>query len=53
MTVDQITLVLRDGRGGPVGERGGSDAKARVLTSCSEEPAKVYDVSGPGQPTTR
>ena len=52
MTVDQITLVLRDGRQVLWGSAEESDAKARVLVALLKEPAASYDVSVPGQPTT-
>jgi cell division protein FtsQ len=52
VTVDQITLVLRDGRQVLWGSAEESDAKARVLVALLEEPAASYDVSVPGQPTT-
>jgi len=51
VTVDQITLVLRDGRQVLWGSAEESDAKARVLAVLLDEPAKVYDVSVPAQPT--
>lgn len=52
VTVDQITLVLRDGRQVVWGSAEESAAKAEVLVALLDEPAKVYDVSVPGQPTT-
>lgn len=52
VTVDQITLVLRDGRQVVWGSAEESAAKAEVLTALLGEPAEVYDVSVPGQPTT-
>lgn len=52
VTVDQITLVLRDGRQVLWGSAEESTAKAEVLGALLDEPAKVYDVSVPGQPTT-
>jgi len=52
VTVDQITLVLRDGRQVLWGSAEESDAKARVLVALLKEPAASYDVSVPGQPTT-
>jgi len=51
-TVDQITLVLRDGRQVVWGSAEDSAAKAEVLVALLKEPAKRYDVSVPGQPTT-
>jgi cell division protein FtsQ len=52
-TVDQILLHLRDGRQVRWGSAAESDAKARVLLLLLERKAQVYDVSVPGQPTTR
>lgn len=52
VTVDQITLVLRDGRQVLWGSAEESTAKAEVLAALLDEPAQVYDVSVPGQPTT-
>ena len=51
-TVDQISLVLRDGRTVVWGSAEDSDAKAEVLVELLEQPARKYDVSVPGQPTT-
>lgn len=51
-TVDQISLVLRDGRLVRWGSAEESQDKARVLAALLEEPARIYDVSVPGQPTT-
>ncbi|MGI8646086.1 MAG: cell division protein FtsQ/DivIB [Nocardioides sp.] len=51
-TVDQITLVLRDGRQVVWGSAEDSAAKAEVLVALLKEPARRYDVSVPGQPTT-
>ena len=51
-TVDQITLVLRDGRQVVWGSAEDSEAKAEVLVALLKEPARRYDVSVPGQPTT-
>jgi cell division protein FtsQ len=51
-TVDQITLVLRDGRIVLWGSSDDSATKAEVLLRLLRQPAKVYDVSVPGQPTT-
>lgn len=51
-TVDRISLVLRDGRVVMWGSADQSDEKARVITALLEHPAKTYDVSVPGQPTT-
>ncbi len=52
-SVDQITLVLRDGRSVVWGSAELSDEKARVLVPLLERPAEQYDVSVPSQPTTR
>jgi cell division protein FtsQ len=51
-TVDQITLVLRDQRIVLWGSSDDSATKAEVLLQLLRQPAKVYDVSVPGQPTT-
>jgi len=53
LTVDQITLVLRDGRTVVWGSSDDSQQKAVVLLALLEQPAKIYDVSVPSQPTTR
>jgi cell division protein FtsQ len=53
-TVDQISLVLRDDRRVVWGSADESDLKAEVLASLIQaRPAQEYDVSVPGQPTTR
>jgi cell division protein FtsQ len=52
LTVDQITLVLRDQRIVLWGSSVDSATKAEVLLQLLRQPAKVYDVSVPGQPTT-
>ena len=52
LTVDQITLVLRDERVVLWGSSDDSATKAEVLLQLLRQPAKVYDVSVPGQPTT-
>ena len=52
LTVDQITLVLRDQRIVLWGSSDDSATKAEVLLRLLRQPAKVYDVSVPGQPTT-
>jgi cell division protein FtsQ len=52
LTVDQITLVLRDERIVLWGSSDDSATKAEVLLQLLRQPAKVYDVSVPGQPTT-
>jgi cell division protein FtsQ len=51
-TVDQISLVLRDGRTVAWGSADDSDTKAEVLAVLLRQPARAYDVSVPGQPTT-
>lgn len=53
-TVDAISLVLRGGRSVVWGSADDSEAKARVLDALlAAVEARVYDVSAPGQPTTR
>ncbi len=53
-TIDQITLVLRDGREVLWGSAEESDLKATVLAELLQvQDATVYDVSVPGSPTTR
>lgn len=53
-TVDEISLVLRDGRTVTWGSAEQSEEKARVLEALlKEQPAKQYDVSVPGLPTSR
>jgi cell division protein FtsQ len=51
-TVDQITLVLKDERIVIWGSSDDSATKAEVLLQLLRQPAQVYDVSVPGQPTT-
>ena len=51
-TVDQISLVLRDGKTVVWGSAEDSEAKAEVLEELLRQPAHTYDVSVPGQPTT-
>ncbi len=51
-TVDQITLVLRDQRQVLWGSAEDSGSKAKVLVALLSTPAKTYDVSVPGVPTT-
>ena len=51
-TVDQISLVLRNGKTVVWGSAEESDAKAEVLAELFKQPARTYDVSVPGQPTT-
>ena len=52
VSVDEITLVLRDGRQVLWGSAAESDVKAEVLEALLKEQARSYDVSVPGQPTT-
>ena len=52
-TVDEITLHLRDGRTVVWGSADESEQKARVLDALLRHRFDVYDVSVPGQPTTR
>jgi cell division protein FtsQ len=53
-TVDQISLVLKDGRTVVWGSADESDTKADVLaTLLATVQAQVYDVSVPSKPTTR
>jgi cell division protein FtsQ len=51
-TVDQISLVLQDGRVVIWGSAADSDTKAEVLEELLKTPARVYDVSVPSRPTT-
>ncbi|HWJ83313.1 MAG TPA: FtsQ-type POTRA domain-containing protein [Nocardioides sp.] len=51
-TVDQILLVLKDGRQVKWGSAEQSDEKAKVLLALLDRKAQVYDVSVPGMPTT-
>lgn len=51
-TVDQISLVLRDGRTVDWGSAEQSELKAQVLVPLLKRPAQRFDVSVPGQPTT-
>ncbi len=52
-TIDQISLVLRDGREVRWGSADDSDLKARVLVKLLDaQQAQIYDVSVPGSPTT-
>lgn len=52
-TIDQISLVLRDGREVRWGSADESDLKATVLAQLLDvHQATVYDVSVPGSPTT-
>ncbi|HEU5036002.1 MAG TPA: FtsQ-type POTRA domain-containing protein [Nocardioides sp.] len=53
-TVDQITLALRDGRTVRWGSSADSDLKAEVLAALLvARKAQTYDVSVPGNPTTK
>ncbi|GAB2988977.1 cell division protein FtsQ/DivIB [Nocardioides montaniterrae] len=52
-TIDQIDLVLRDGRRVRWGSADESDAKAQVLLDLLKTKARSFDVSVPGLPTTR
>ena len=53
-TVDQISLVLRDGRVVRWGSADESSLKAEVIAALLQaKQAHEYDVSVPGQPTTR
>jgi cell division protein FtsQ len=53
-TVDEITLALRDGRTVRWGSADDSDLKAEVLAKLLvARRAQAYDVSVPGQPTTK
>lgn len=49
-TVDEISLVLRDGRTVVWGSADQSELKARVLGALLKEKGTRYDVSVPGQP---
>ncbi|GAA3812384.1 cell division protein FtsQ/DivIB [Nocardioides panacisoli] len=51
-TVDEILLVLHDGRQVKWGSADQSDEKAQVLLALLDRKAQVYDVSVPGMPTT-
>ena len=52
-SVDQISLVLKDGRTVVWGSADESDTKAEVLaTLLATVQAQVYDVSVPSKPTT-
>jgi cell division protein FtsQ len=52
-TVDQITLVLRNGRTVLWGSVDGSRQKAEVLAVLLKRPGQRIDVSVPGRPTTK
>lgn len=51
VTVDQISLELRDGRVVVWGSAEESEVKAEVLAALLQQPGETYDVSVPGQPT--
>ena len=51
-TVDEISLVLKDGRPVVWGSADESDTKATCSPTCSASRRQTYDVSVPGQPTT-
>jgi len=50
-SVDEIRLVLRDGRLVVWGSADESADKVRVLTAILDKPGRTFDVSVPGQPT--
>jgi cell division protein FtsQ len=50
--MDQVTLTLRGGATVLWGSDGDSPLKAEVLAKLLTRPARVYDVSVPGQPVT-
>lgn len=52
-TVDQISLVLRNGDRVLWGSADDADDKALVLPALLQQEGSVYDVSVPGQPTSR
>lgn len=52
-TVDQVTLVLRDGRQVLWGSAEESAQKAEVIAVLLGEKGRVFDVSVPGSPTSR
>ncbi len=52
-SMDSITLSLDDGRQVTWGSADESDRKVEVLAVLLRQPASVYDVSVPEQPTTR
>lgn len=51
-TIDQIELVLKDGRTVTWGSAEESEPKAEVLVRLLRQPARHYDVSVPGNATT-
>jgi cell division protein FtsQ len=50
--IDQVTLTMRSGDTVVWGSDAQSVLKARVLVRLLARPARVYDVSVPGQPVT-
>ncbi len=52
-SVDEIQLVLGDGRRVVWGSVEDSDQKAEVLGVLLERPSRQIDVSVPGRPTTK
>ena len=52
-SIDQISLVLRNGRRVVWGAAADSDQKAQVLAVLLGRPGNVIDVTVPGRPTTR
>lgn len=52
-TIDQITLVLRNGRRVLWGSAEESEQKAEVLVVLLKEKGQVFDISVPGSPTAR
>ncbi|UDY22485.1 cell division protein FtsQ/DivIB [Nocardioides sp. Kera G14] len=52
-TVDEVSLALTKDRTVQWGSSADSEQKAEVLAALLKHPAKVYDVSVPGQPTTK
>ena len=52
LSIDRISLVLRSGQTAIWGNSSQSALKAEVLARLLTHPARVYDVSVPGQPVT-
>ena len=52
VTVDQISLELKNGKTVRWGSAAQSEEKAQVLVALLRQDAQVYDVSVPGTPTT-
>lgn len=52
-TIDQVTLVLRDGREVLWGSAEESPQKAQVVAVLLGEKGRIFDVSVPGSPTSR